>query len=199
MIFLLNIRRIGGLSRPALALAFFWLLWPASAAAQEGTALDSSLIRSLPPGFMDTLAPPAPLSTRGLKSPGGAMLRALALPGWGQYYTGHWVRGGLATVLETVFFTTAAIKYRDYSRQKDRLRSLEAENGPDWPVDDPQRLVLNQGIKNVHRGAADFLAYGTATLVLSLVDSYVSAHLYRFEENFQVRADFRGVEVSLRF
>ena len=148
---------------------------------------------------MDSAKAVPPDSTRGkVKSPGGAVLRSLALPGWGQFYTGHKVRGSLAAVLETAFFAGAIVNYRDRNRLRDRLSELESQHGSDWPVDDPERVALNARIKNAQQKGGDYLAYGLTTLLLSIIDSYVSAHLYRFERNFQVSLD-RRIELSLRF
>ena len=142
----------------------------------------------------------ARLADTRVKSPVGALLRALALPGLGQYYTGHPVRGSVTAVLETAFFAGMVSKIRDRNRLRDQLSALERKNGPDWPVDDPLRLDLNSRIKSFQRKAGDFLAYGATTLAISLIDSYVSAHLYRFDRNFQVQADIRGrVVIACRF
>ena len=133
-----------------------------------------------------------------VKSPGGALLRSLALPGWGQFYTGHKVRGTLTAVFETAFFAGAFVKYRDRSRLRDRLSELESQHGSDWPVDDPERVALNAQIKSTQQKGGDYLAYGLTTLLLSMIDSYVSAHLYRFDRNFQVSLD-RHIALSIRF
>jgi len=176
--------------------AFF--LASSGATAQDNDS-ESILEGQLPPGFMDSVK-----AARGdsvpekVKSPGGAVLRSLALPGWGQFYTGHKVRGSLTAVLETAFFAGAFVKYRDRSRLRDKLSRLESEHGSDWPVDDPERVALNAHIKSAQQKGGDYLAYGLTTLLLSMIDSYVSAHLYRFERNFRVSLD-RHIALSIRF
>ena len=125
-------------------------------------------------------------------------MRALALPGWGQFYTGHPVRGTVAAVLETAFFAGAISKYRDRSSLRDELRELEKT----VPVEDPQdprRVELNMRIKTLGQQGGDYLAYGLTTLLLSLIDSYVSAHLYRFDRNFQVKVNLGRVQLCCRF
>lgn len=188
-------------SRLSLMLILFcaaFFLGTQEAPAQD-TDSESILEQQLPPGFMDSVKAIAADSTpEKVKSPGGAVLRSLALPGWGQFYTGHKVRGSLTAVLETAFFAGAIVNYRDRNRLRDRLSELENEHGSDWPVDDPERVALNTRIKNAQQKGGDYLAYGLTTLLLSVIDSYVSAHLYRFKRSFQVSLD-RRIALSIRF
>lgn len=135
------------------------------------------------------------VTDRRMKSPGGALLRALALPGWGQFYTGHPVRGGITAVLESAFFAGAFIKYRDRNRLRDDLRELEKTVPPEAPL----RVDLNERIKSKGQRGGDYLAYGLTTLMLSLLDSYISAHLYRFDRNFKVMAGPGEVRLCYRF
>jgi len=185
------------MSSRAVCLALVLLCWWSSGrAAQEADSigtLERQLEERLPPGFMDSVHTDSTVpADRRVKSPGGAVLRAMALPGWGQYYTGHPVRGTVTAVLETAFIAGMVSNFRDRAHLRDDLSGLEREKGEDWPVDDPQRLELNSRIKSYQRKAGDFMAYGITTLALGMLDSFVSAHLYRFDRNFQVSTDGRG-------
>lgn len=176
------------------------MLLPAGSRAENvepGPGVSAS--SELPPGFMDSTLTDSIPGTDVAKSPLGAVLRSLALPGWGQFYTGHPVRGGLTATLETVFFTGMTIKFRDRNRLRDSLRALELEHGPEWPTDDPERMAMNERIKTLNRKAGDYLAYGLTTLCLSLIDSYVSAHLYRFDSNFYPAAGAGTVSLRIEF
>jgi hypothetical protein len=160
----------------------------------SGSALDR-----LPPGFLDSTSADSAAGTyTGTKSPGGALLRALALPGWGQFYTGHPIRGTAAAVLETAFFAGAVSKYRSCNRLRDQLRELE-KTVTEENLRSMELQELNSKIKSKRRQGGDYLAYGLTTLLLSLIDSYVSAHLYRFDRNFQVRASPGTVQLCYRF
>lgn len=195
---LLNICPVPGKSSAALAGAVLALVCALAAAPLSAQQADSTPPADrlpdemLPPGFLDTSRLQASAEAGEKKSPGGAMLRALAIPGWGQYYTGHPVRGTVTAVAETAFFTLSAMKYRDADRLHDRLKALEAEMGPEWPEDDPQRVELNRRIKDRRLSGGDFLAYGVTSLLLAVADSFVSAHLYDFNENLRVGRDERG-------
>jgi hypothetical protein len=198
----LNICRAAGMSRlnfPALLLVLFCCL-PFNLPAQTTEVPDSlPLLRQLPPGFMDSTLADSISGASNRKSPSGALFRALSVPGWGQFYTGHPVRGSLAAVLETSFIVLMTQKFLDRNRERDRLQDLERSFGPEWPVDDPERVALNGKIKNLNRKAGDYMAYGLTTLVLSLVDSYVSAHLYQFDRNFYACAGMQTVALRLEF
>ena len=179
----------------------FTFFLPCTALAGQDRTRPQSQVSSpvtdrLPPGFLDSTAADSTAGTdTRVKSPGGAVLRALVLPGWGQFYTGHPVRGTAAAVLETAFFAGAISRYRDRSSLRDELRELEKTA----PVEDPRRIELNRRIKTRGRQGGDYLAYGLTTLLLSLIDSYVSAHLYRFDRNFQVQASPGTVQLCYRF
>jgi len=204
----LNILVQNRMSRAAL---FFFILqitfWSgALRAAENETKPGEDLNGLLPPGFMDSLnADSSALGNKQLKSPGGAVLRALTLPGWGQFYTGHRIRGSVTAVFETAFFTASFFNYRERNRSRTELHLLEREIGGSLPLDDPERdeitariKILQQKVKNRQLKGGDYLAYGVTTLILSLIDSYVSAHLYRFDTNFQAACG-GYVEISFRF
>jgi hypothetical protein len=197
-----NIKKLCGLSRCLFAASLISTFSISARFVNGQVPADSQIEASspmterLPPGFMDSTAADtaAGRDTR-TKSPGGALLRAIVLPGWGQFYTGHPVRGTVAAVLETAFFAGAISKYRDRSRLRDELRELEKTA----PVEDPGRVELNARIKTLGQQGGDYLAYGLTTLLLSVIDSYVSAHLHRFDRNFQVQVNPGTVRLCYRF
>ncbi len=157
------------------------------------------LKQMLPEGFMDsTVSIIAGRTAIERKSPSGALLRSMALPGWGQFYTGHPVRGTITAVAETAFLVGMALKFRDRADLRDQLSLLEASNGPDWPVDDPERMRLNSRIKSAQHSGGDYLAYGVTALLMGMLDSYVSAHLYNFDRHFAVSESGRK-ELALKF
>ncbi len=160
---------------------------------------EQELLERLPPGFMDSTAADTLHPWIGeTKSPPGAVLRALALPGWGQFYTEHPVRGSLTAVLETAFFSLAVMKYSDRSDLRDQLARLERQE-PGLPENDPRRQELKARIERAGLRAGDYLAYGATTLLLSMLDSYVSAHLYEFDRNFSLSLGERSAGVALKF
>ncbi|MBW7997894.1 MAG: hypothetical protein FVQ81_15255 [Candidatus Glassbacteria bacterium] len=150
-----------------------------------GSNSRQELLDRLPEGFMDSTSSISPAADqRERKSPGGAFLRSLAVPGWGQFYTEHPVRGTITAAAETAFLLGMVLEFRDRAEMRDELSRLEEFNGPDWPVDDPERVALNSRIKSAQRKAGDYMAYGATALLLGILDSYISAHLYNFDRHF---------------
>lgn len=202
---LLNIVRASFLSS-ARMLPAFWLaavLAPAIFAAAPADSVKpesrEQLREMLPEGFMDsTFSIVAASSSEQRKSPPGALLRSLALPGWGQFYTGHPLRGTVTAVAQTAFLTGMVLKFRHRADLRNKLSQLEMNNGPEWPVDDPERIRLNFRIKRAQQKGGDYLAYGATALLLSMLDSYVSAHLYNFDRHFTLTGSGRA-QLALRF
>lgn len=97
------------------------------------------------------------------KSPTGAMLRSLALPGWGQFYNGKWFKGVLAIGVETGLVLNAIYLNAQLEKSTD-------------PYD--QEFYRNN--RNL-----SFWWLG-ATILLSMLDAYVDAHLYHFDESTEL-------------
>ena len=151
------------------------------------------LKQMLPEGFMDSTV--SIITGSGAverKSPSGAMLRSLILPGWGQFYTGHPVRGTITAIVETAFITGMVLEFTRRADFRRKLSRLEAVNGPEWPVDDPERMLLNLRIKSAQHSGTDYLAYGATALLMGVLDSYVSAHLYNFDRHFALSSSGRA-------
>lgn len=93
------------------------------------------------------------------KNPTGASLRSLAIPGWGQYYNGQKIKAALAMAIEAGEIGTAI------------YWNTRAKN-----TADPEEKFFYQDYRNQ---ALWFLA---GTIVLSMLDAYVDAHLFDFDE-----------------
>ena len=111
------------------------------------------------------------------KSTTGAVLRSLAVPGWGQVYTENYWRAGIYAVTQGSFF--AGIWW-NHNQMKG---AAHAENGVD------ERFYRNQRNRMVWW----FLG---ATL-LSMGDSYVNAHLYGLDWSPAITYDERGATAGL--
>lgn len=177
----------------ALAICLPGTQFAAEPSDTTGTADRDELIEQLPPGFMDstsTLLAPDTIGTR--KSPVGALLRSAAVPGWGQIYAERYVWGVITGAVETAFIAGMVVEFRDWYDLRDRLSALERERGPDWPVDDPLRVELNNRISSARRKAGDYMTYGATAMVLGMLDAYVSAHLHNFDRHFTLAPSGRG-------
>jgi hypothetical protein len=96
------------------------------------------------------------------KSPMGAMMRSALFPGWGQAYTGHYVKSGLIFCIESGLIASAIAQDR---KAKDM-----------YPTD--YQAYLDRIDKR------NTLIWWTAgVLVYSMLDAYVDAHLFHFDED----------------
>jgi hypothetical protein len=93
------------------------------------------------------------------RNPTGAAFRSLAIPGWGQYYNGQKIKAALAMAAELGEIGTAIYW---------NMRAKEASS--------PEEEFLYKDYRNQ---AFWFLA---GTIVLSMLDAYVDAHLSDFDE-----------------
>lgn len=98
-----------------------------------------------------------------VKSPSGAALRSLVIPGWGQYYNGKKIKAGLAFAGEAGLLG-AALYWN--SRAADAKRAN----------DDDNRLLFEDWRNGCYWGLA-------ALIVYSMLDAYVDAQLSDFDES----------------
>lgn len=99
------------------------------------------------------------LSDQPVKSPWGAVLRSAVLPGWGQVYTQQYIKAGV------VFTVNAALLWivLDYNRQ--------------W------KDTQNQGFRDNRN---EYTWYLGLAYLLTLVDAYVDASLFGFDEAIEI-------------
>jgi len=108
------------------------------------------------------------------KSPLGAMIRSGLVPGWGQLYNEQYLKSGLVFLLEGLLIGGAVVEHRrsedDRREWKDPTKS-DQEREAAW-----SRYSRRIDKRNT------YLWYLAGVKFLSIVDAYVDAHLYRFEE-----------------
>lgn len=95
-----------------------------------------------------------------VKSPTGAMLRSIFVPGWGQLYNGKWFKAILVCGVEVGLVANAV-----YQNQMavQAVSQLDRE----WYQDNRNLSIW----------------WLLATVLLSMADAYVDAHLYYFDES----------------
>ncbi|MBN2410365.1 hypothetical protein JXQ31_01660 [candidate division KSB1 bacterium] len=94
------------------------------------------------------------------KSPRGAMLRSLVVPGWGQFYNGKWFKGILIGGTEIGLVINAVIQ-NHYAVQS------ETELEKEFYRENKSLSIWWLG----------------ATILYSITDAYVDAHLYNFDDS----------------
>ena len=110
----------------------------------------------------------APSDTVEKKNPTAAMLRSLVVPGWGQFYNGKWFKGIIIAGAE-VGLVANAIVLNQWAK--------EAE------TEDERYFYLDN--RNL-----SFWILG-ATILYSMADAYVDAHLFNFDESPELTFFFR--------
>jgi len=99
------------------------------------------------------------LSDKSLKSPWGAVARSAVLPGWGQIYTDHYFKAAIA------FSVNGLLVYQIYYYEMK------------W------REEKNEG----YRAKRNLYTwYFSLAYLLTLVDAYVDAYLYKFDDAMKI-------------
>ncbi len=119
------------------------------------------------------------------KSPTGALLRSLAIPGWGQLYNRKYIKAIVVAGLET-FLVVEAVRYWDLSDQAYDLFSGE---------EDPSLRLFYYYDYDFYRDRRNlFLYFSGVTIFLSMIDAYVDAHLQNFDVDITPSFDEKDPE-----
>ncbi len=168
----------------------------------------------------DSIAPPPPLQevpdevreepAEGI-TPRGAFLRGIAFPGWGHAEVGALSRGGFYFAVQSATGLMLFKTHSRLSRVRDRLQlveSVETARLEAQGITDPgsveAALAENPTVAELRtleetRGEQreDWIALGLFMVLLSGVDSYVSAHLANFPAPVEIGpSDTGGIEVG---
>lgn len=125
------------------------------------------------------------------RNPRNAALRAFAIPGWGQLYTGHPWRAVFFAASEIGFFGSGYRKQQEALDAEDELTAARAAfyaSLPDSIPFDPveaesafnrtiQSITLRNQIDSIEERRDDFIAYGALSVIFAAVDAYVAAQL----------------------
>lgn len=128
------------------------------------------------------------------KSPLGAMLRSLALPGWGQIYVRQYWKAPLffAGAVIMYYYTFKHHKdYLNYSRQYDEVAKISPN--------DPKLYFLKVRRENSRDNRDISMFFLVGVYGLSMLDAYVDAHLYNFDVSDKVAIAIRPCLCGLYF
>lgn len=133
------------------------------------------------------LAAQSPDSRALEKSPFWAAIRSAVFPGWGQFYTGHYLKGSLFFIVESGLITGALME--DRWMKQAYQRSLSGD-----------REYYDRYLRHLQRRNT-YLWWLGGMVVYSMLDAYVDAHLYRFDEEV-VSVDLepsveKGIKIKL--
>jgi len=108
-----------------------------------------------------------------IKSPNGAMLRSLFVPGWGQLYNGKWFKAILVCGVEVGLISNAVYQNQMAVQSTGKLER-------EWYQDNRNLSVW----------------WLLATVLLSMADAYVDAHLYNFDESLDLSIEMESTKFS---
>lgn len=119
------------------------------------------------------------------KSPLGAMIRSGVVPGWGQLYNGQYLKSGLVFLAEGLLVTGIVVEHQrsqDDRREWKDLSKSDQEREAAW-----LRYSRRMDKRNL------YMWYLAGAHFLNIIDAYVDAHLYRFDEGpFAVDVETQG-------
>lgn len=130
-----------------------------------------------PPARADTAAPD--ISAR------GALLRSFALPGWGQVYARAPGRGAIYFGMEAASLWMVYKTSRQLASSRERDRWLRERNGT--PDERPSPLTRSRA-----QQFEDWVTLAVTVALFSGADAYVTAQLWDFDEQVQVRPGSGG-------
>lgn len=108
------------------------------------------------------------------KSPMGAMVRSGLVPGWGQLYNEQYLKSGLVLLMEGMLIGGAVVEHQ---RAEDDLQESK-----DVSKNDEEREAAWLRYSRRIDKRNTYLWYLAGAHFLNIVDAYVDAHLYRFDE-----------------
>ena len=105
--------------------------------------------------------------------PGSALLRSAVIPGWGQFYTKHPLKGGLMMAAQGTFIGMAL-------RADGRVKDLTVE----------RQAATDQAVLGVFEGDIEWwrgerrrwILWAFGLWLYSMADAFVDAHLFNFDE-----------------
>lgn len=125
------------------------------------------------------------------RNPRNAAIRSFLLPGWGQWYTGHPLRGIGFALAEIGFALLGYNQQLQALELQDDLQAAReaffADPPPDLPEDPllaeevfsrtAEAATIRGELDNVEGHREDFYAYAALSVIFSAIDAYVAAQL----------------------
>jgi len=128
------------------------------------------------------------------RAPMGALLRSVAVPGWGQFYNRKYIKSAVVFGVET-FFIVKAVHW--WKKTEDKYNSISQTD-----VQSEQYARYNI-YRSYRTDRDDYLWAAGLTVFLSMFDAYVDAHLAGFDvditPDFEPPKGGASIKLSLRF
>ena len=126
-------------------------------------------------------ARPARVDTVHRSKPFYVMLRSAVVPGWGQVYNRKYLKAGIVVAGEGVLVLQALQELKRENQAVDRqIAIIQSGGDPSDPA-----YILAQNDEETHRNKKiNWIWWGIAAHLLSMMDAYVDAHLVTFDADF---------------
>jgi hypothetical protein len=111
---------------------------------------------------------------KGFDAPFWVMMRSMAVPGWGQATNGKWIKAVVFAGAEGALLTGLA--------REDHLREEASRNARNRPE---EAFFWNSEARRHRENKRDYLWWTAFTVLLSVGDAYVDAHLRGFQAEFR--------------
>jgi hypothetical protein len=126
--------------------------------------------------------------------PMGALLRSVAVPGWGQYYNRKYIKSAVVFGVET-FFIAKAVHW--WKKTENQYNSIQQTS------DESQQSTRYSIYRSYRTNRDDYLWGVGLTVFLSMFDAFVDAHLAGFDvditPDFEAPKGGASIKLSLRF
>lgn len=132
--------------------------------------------------------------TKPKRAPMGALLRSVAVPGWGQYYNHKYVKSAVIFTAET-FFIVKAIHW--WNKTEDQYKTISQT------TDSKEQATRYNKYRSYRTRRDDYLWGVGLSVFLSMFDAYVDAHLAGFDvdltPDFQPSEGEASLRLTLKF
>jgi hypothetical protein len=109
------------------------------------------------------------------------MLRSAAVPGWGQVYNHKYLKAGVVIAGEGLLAYQAIQELNRENRAIDRQDAVLAGGGD---ITDPAYIDAQLDQETHRNKKINWIWWGIAAHLLSMMDAYVDAHLASFDADF---------------
>lgn len=129
-------------------------------------------------------------------SPGGALLRSLLFPGWGQFYNHRYAKGLGSFLIESALIVELTKRWQKADQLWKKSRS--------YPPDSEGRRIYQEKYIDAETRRNTYIWWTSGFILLSALDAYVDAYLFGFRKDFHEKLSLEvgpacGVRLSLRF
>lgn len=130
------------------------------------------------------------------RSPWGAVGRSFLIPGWGQWYNDSKWKTPVFLIADVSMLSIYTVKNRKVSRIEHQRKQIDRQIKTDPFLTNEQKQILRSRYNNLTSSLDGALNdrnlygwYFAISHLLGMVDAYVDAHLYHFQDKMEMAYD----------